>query len=158
MTRVEYQHWVGRSSRPMSRASRCCSRPRPTSTTPRSLPRHHCSTLQPRSETNGIISQSLTRSTVRGSTRRPIHIITLRDSCRLLELLIEANASINERTSNGNTCLHVAAWKGQMPIVQTLLDHGASTAIRNVRFRLSRSVYQETFIECWSRIMLIDCV
>ncbi|CAF1642993.1 unnamed protein product, partial [Didymodactylos carnosus] len=37
----------------------------------------------------------------------------------------------------GSTCLHVACYYGHKELVQVLLDYGALTSIRNLRYNLT---------------------
>lgn len=50
---------------------------------------------------------------------------------RFLTLLIDKGANINEQDEAGNTLLHYASFKNEVPLMRILLEHGASPTIRN---------------------------
>eukprot|EP00051_Salpingoeca_urceolata_P001034 m.38147 g.38147 ORF g.38147 m.38147 type:complete len:274 (+) comp11153_c0_seq2:138-959(+) len=49
----------------------------------------------------------------------------------ILETLLDAGASLDQRNVAGNTPLHVACWEGRSGVVTTLLARGASPAVCN---------------------------
>lgn len=46
--------------------------------------------------------------------------------------LIESGASVNTANRNGDTLLHMAALRGNMPMVELLLRHGANACATSV--------------------------
>jgi ankyrin repeat protein len=62
-----------------------------------------------------------------GSTQAEIE----RERVEAIDLLVAMKADINHQRPNGFTALMYAAQKGNLPIVQTLLKHGARTDLRD---------------------------
>ena len=52
-------------------------------------------------------------------------------SAELIGILLDAGADVNARTSQGNTPLHIAAYKGYAGTVRLLLARGAIRTARN---------------------------
>ncbi|EAX90659.1 hypothetical protein TVAG_142030 [Trichomonas vaginalis G3] len=44
----------------------------------------------------------------------------------MFELLISHGANINEKDEDGNTALHITAWKNNKEIAKLLISHGAN--------------------------------
>lgn len=60
-----------------------------------------------------------------------LHIVVRQGLSKHAEALIEAQALLDTRNSNGDTALHIAAKQGNMQIMLLLLDKGASCNIPN---------------------------
>ena len=70
-----------------------------------------------------------------------------------VNLLLELGADVNARDRDGRTALMGAAHKGRSEIVQTLVDHGADMAIRDVG---SRDSIHNLYGKTWQAIDYAD--
>ncbi|MCF7957956.1 MAG: ankyrin repeat domain-containing protein [Phycisphaerae bacterium] len=52
-------------------------------------------------------------------------------SYRLVELLLDHHANVNQVSDSGNTALHYAMEKGQAAVAKLLIDNGADVGICN---------------------------
>jgi len=69
-----------------------------------------------------------------------LHIASMRGDSKAVELLLKAGLDVNQRGDMGYTALHYAYWKGAKwpahinerdDVIRLLLEHGASTTVRN---------------------------
>ena len=69
-----------------------------------------------------------------------LHIAAMRGDLRTVELLLKAGLDVNQPGDMGYTALHYAYWKGakwpahvheREDVIRLLLEHGASTTVRN---------------------------
>jgi ankyrin repeat protein len=57
--------------------------------------------------------------------------VPIAPSVQLVEILIDAGADLATATNQGNTALHIAAYRGHAAVVATLLSRGADRTARN---------------------------
>lgn len=59
------------------------------------------------------------------------HAIHLCNQPVLMQALLEHHADVNAQDEHGNTALHLASMRNDLPMVQLLIEYGANGAISN---------------------------
>jgi len=61
----------------------------------------------------------------------PLRLGADMDHMDVVELLLAKGADVNAHGADGNTALHMAAWRGDVPMAELLLAHGADVNAKN---------------------------
>ena len=72
-----------------------------------------------------ILTTSLDVNTPIGRDN-PLRLASIQGKVESVKTLLNLGANVNHEFEDGNSCLHSAAWKNSLPVVQLLLEHGAT--------------------------------
>ena len=69
-----------------------------------------------------------------------LHKACFKGHLNIVEILVQHNANINLKTSDGNTALMLASWKGKSKVVKYLLEKNADYTLKNDKGQTAKMV------------------